>query len=495
MAGRISAGRVAIIRHNPAPALPHWVLTLAGSFTRWSRSVLEVRKWISPLFGKSVVVGGLIILLLIPLASVEDLVHERGAMRDAASRRVAESWGGAQTTGGVLLAIPVETSRLVVEQTAAGREIQRTEVDRNVLYVLPDTLEVTADAEPGYRTVGLYRTPVYLARVDISGAFAASDFAHLRQEKPGREVSREVKWSEARFMVLNSESRALRAVDDLVVAGESLRAAADGYAGSAGISAAVPAAPLRDGTRIAFRVKLTLAGSNSLMFLPLARKATLEMKSSWPHPGFIGAPAPLDPRIGDDGFSARWTVLEFNRDFPQTWYDSEVRSGLPAATAFTSTALGVNFYEPVDVYQRNYRALHYAALLIVITFLAFFLFEQLSGLAIHAMQYLMVGLGLALFYLLLLALSEHLLFAYAYALSAAALVLLITVYLSGVFRRLAPAIAAGSGLAVLYTLLYWILRSEDYSLLMGALLLFGVLALIMLATRRVDWANVGRARE
>lgn len=450
----------------------------------------DVRKWISPLFGKAVVVGGLIVMLLIPLANVESLVHERGNLRDAAAQRVAESWGGVQTTGAVLLAIPVETTRVVIEQTAAGREIQRTEVERNVLHVLPDVLEVAANAEPGYRTVGLYRTPVYLAQVGISGYFAHADFAHLLQEKKGREV----KWSEARLVVLNSESRALRAVEGLEVAGEALQAAADGYAGSAGISTPVPASVLTGAAQVPFRLKLTLAGSRSLMFLPLARKAIVEMKSTWPHPGFIGAPAPLDPQIGAEGFSARWSVLEFNRDFPQSWYDSEVRAGVAAETAFTSSALGVNFYEPVDVYQRNYRALHYAALLIVITFLAFFLFEQLSGLPVHAMQYLMVGLGLALFYLLLLALSEHLRFVYAYAISASGLVLLITVYLSGVFRRLLPALAAGSGLAVLYTLMYWILRSEDYSLLMGALLLFGVLALTMLGTRRVDWSNVGRAR-
>jgi inner membrane protein len=43
-------------------------------------------------------------------------------------------------------------------------------------------------------------------------------------------------------------------------------------------------------------------------------------------------------------------------------------------------------------------------------------------------------------------------------------------------------------------MLYWILRSEDYSLLMGALLLFGILALLMLATRRVDWSTVARLR-
>jgi inner membrane protein len=58
------------------------------------------------------------------------------------------------------------------------------------------------------------------------------------------------------------------------------------------------------------------------------------------------------------------------------------------------------------------------------------------------------------------------------------------------------ALGAGVGLATLYTMLYWILRSEDYSLLMGSLLLFGVLATLMIATRRVDWTNVvPRARQ
>ena len=71
---------------------------------------------------------------------------------------------------------------------------------------------------------------------------------------------------------------------------------------------------------------------------------------------------------------------------------------------------------------------------------------------------------------------------------------LITVYLTGVLRSLRLALGAGAGLASLYALLYWILRSEDYSLLMGALLLFGLLSILMIATRRIDWANVGRAR-
>jgi hypothetical protein len=65
---------------------------------------------------------------------------------------------------------------------------------------------------------------------------------------------------------------------------------------------------------------------------------------------------------------------------------------------------------------------------------------------------------------------------------------------SGYNFTLGNGAGAGAGLATLYTMLYWILRSEDYSLLMGSLLLFGVLAILMIATRRVDWSNVARLK-
>jgi inner membrane protein len=440
-----------------------------------------LRGLIPPLLGKALLVGALIILLLVPIAQVDHLVGERVGMRTNAAARVAESWGGPQTTGGVLLAIPVDQTRVIYGS--------RTEIERRMVYVLPDTLKVDASSEPSYRTVGLYRTPVYLARVGLSGEFAGRDFAQWFEEKEGRTV----RWDQARLLVLNSEASSLRAVDDFTVAGEDTAVSAGGYAGFAGISTVVPRGALREAANIPFRVTLTLAGSRRLDFLALARKADVEITSTWEHPKFEGAPAPLSPTIGKQGFKARWSVLEMNRSFGQTWLDEQVRPDLPAQRALQQSTVGVTFYEPVDIYQRNYRAVHYAALFIVITFLAFFLWEHVSGLVIHAMQYLMVGLALALFYLLLLALSEHLSFELAYVASASALASLITVYLSGALRSTRLALGVGAGLATLYTMLYWILRSEDYSLLMGSLLLFGLLTVLMLATRRVDWGGVGSA--
>jgi inner membrane protein len=437
---------------------------------------------IPPLLGKALVVGALMLLLLVPIAQLDSLIDERAGMRETAAQRVAESWGGPQVTAGVLLAIPVDDTRVVYGQ--------RTESERHVLYVLPDILKVNAQAKPGYRSVGLYRTPVYEARVQVSGEFTARDFAPLFAAKEGRVVH----FDEARLLVLNSEARSLRAVDDFTVAGAPAQVAADSFARFAGISTSVPRGEFTETARIPFSVSLTLAGSHQLSFLPLARKADIDIQSTWPHPKFEGAPAPLEPKIGDDGFSAHWSVLEINRNFGQSWFDDRLRADLPANAALGQSSVGVTFYEPVDIYQRSYRAVHYAILFIVITFLTFFLWEHVSGLAIHAMQYLMVGLALAMFYMLLLALSEHMPFELAYAVAAGALVGLITTYLSGALRSRTLAMGAGAGLATLYTMLYWILRSEDYSLLMGSLLLFGILALLMLATRRIDWSNVARLR-
>ncbi len=188
-------------------------------------------------------------------------------------------------------------------------------------------------------------------------------------------------------------------------------------------------------------------------------------------------------------------MLEINRNFGQSWYDSQVRDGLPAEVAFAQSSVGVTFYEPVDVYQRNYRAVHYAVAAHrhhvpdVLPLGA----PQRQRHSRHAVPDGGPGAGAVLSTAAGVVRAPG--FDIAYGISAGALVALITVYLTGVLRRLPLALGAGAGLATLYALLYWILRSEDYSLLMGALLLFGVLAILMITTRRVDWSSVGRIRE
>jgi inner membrane protein len=45
-------------------------------------------------------------------------------------------------------------------------------------------------------------------------------------------------------------------------------------------------------------------------------------------------------------------------------------------------------------------------------------------------------------------------------------------------------------MCALYGALYILLRSEDMALLLGAVLLFCILAAVMIVTRRVDWYRI-----
>jgi inner membrane protein len=100
-----------------------------------------------------------------------------------------------------------------------------------------------------------------------------------------------------------------------------------------------------------------------------------------------------------------------------------------------------------------------------------------------------------MFFLLLTALSEHVDFAVAYAAATLACVGLTSAYLVRVLRSARAGLAFGAALAALYAMLYALLKAEDYSLLGGSLLLFGLLAAVMLATRGVDWyAITARAK-
>ncbi|MER2541150.1 MAG: inner membrane CreD family protein, partial [Azonexus sp.] len=162
-----------------------------------------------------------------------------------------------------------------------------------------------------------------------------------------------------------------------------------------------------------------------------------------------------------------------------------------ALKANSGEALSIDFIDPVNVYLQAERAVKYGVLFIALTFAGFFLTEILRRTPIHPMQYLLVGLALAIFFLLLIAFSEHLAFAAAYGIAATACIGLIAWYLAGALGGWRQGFAFGSGLTGLYGVLYGVLLSEDNALLMGSLLLFLALGAVMLATRRLNWYGLG----
>jgi inner membrane protein len=64
-------------------------------------------------------------------------------------------------------------------------------------------------------------------------------------------------------------------------------------------------------------------------------------------------------------------------------------------------------------------------------------------------------------------------------------------YISGALRSARRGFAVAGAMSVVYGLLYALILSEDYALLMGAITLFTALAAVMLATRKIDWYRLG----
>jgi inner membrane protein len=140
----------------------------------------------------------------------------------------------------------------------------------------------------------------------------------------------------------------------------------------------------------------------------------------------------------------------------------------------------------------SYRATEYGFLFVLLTFAAFVMVEVIWGVRLHLVQYALAGAALAVFFLLLIALSEHIRFGAGYIAAAGACVALLAYYLRHPLRSVARTAAFGALFSALYGALYVLLRSEDHSLLLGALLVFGMLAAVMILTRKLDWAALAR---
>jgi inner membrane protein len=233
---------------------------------------------------------------------------------------------------------------------------------------------------------------------------------------------------------------------------------------------------------------MTLAGTERFAVLPLARETDLHAQSTWPDPGFDGAFLPATRSVAATGFEAEWQVLDLNRALAQRWRGNE-----DVSNALRGSAFGVTLTQPAGSYQQNVRAGKYGVLFIALTFVAFFLFEVLRGLRVHPVQYLLVGLALATFYVVLLAVSEQIGFGLAYVLAAAAVVAMVGGYAGVVLAQRRAGLVLGALLALIYALLYGLVASEDYALLMGSLALLAAIAALMYLTRRVNWYAVGGA--
>jgi inner membrane protein len=427
---------------------------------------------------KFFLVGGLIVLLLVPLMLVKGLVDERAAYADGARGEIALGWGGAQTIVGPFLVVPYTVSETAfVDGRQTLREAPRT------LVVLPRRFEAATTAGTEVLKRAIYAVTGYRAEVTLAGAFDPLS----RTDFPGDVVR--IDWTRATLSLSLSDPTALRDGVDLERPGASPLAFEPGLGtggGSgihvrpfAGVEAAADGVPA-----LAFTIPLKLSGTDSLAIAPVGRDSAVTIASDWPHPSFFGSFLPESRTVEASGFSASWKVPDLARPVAQTLASVDA-----VLTGFSGATLGVRFLDPVDFYALVDRAVKYGVLFLAVAFGGVFAMELASRGRFHPVQYVFVGIASVLFYVLLLALSEVIGFTPAYAVASAALVAQLAAYVGVALSSRNAGLTMAAILAVALALLYALLQTQAYALLVGTVAAFVVLTAAMFLTLKVDWTG------
>ena len=426
-----------------------------------------------------IVMGIILMGLLIPLTMVQSVVSERAARRDSVVSDLSSTWGGLQTVAGPLLVVPYQCT--ITDNDGKTRLVTGRAT------FLPEALDLQGTLAPEIRQRSLFKTVVYSAHLTIAGRFTPPDLSAVT-----RGVVQPL-WNEAIVGIGITDPRGIAKRVTLNWAGADNPlepGVVDSGVLTAGLHAGVDlTAPSASKAAIPFSLVLDLNGSRDLRILPAGNDTTVRLASSWPHPGFIGSSSPQSHTINASGFTAVWEVPYFGRGFSRTWIDAGLDREKMKNQADAS-AFGVSLVQPVDIYQQSERAVKYAVLFIVLTFVVFFLFEVVRARLLHPVQYVFVGFALCIFYLLLVSLSEHIGFDPAYAVAAVATTALISSYSMFVLGGRLEGLLVGASVGAVYGFLYLLLRLEDYALLAGSVGLFAMLSVVMLLTRKVNWYDL-----
>lgn len=423
------------------------------------------------LLWKSLIIGALALLLLIPLAMIEGQIRDRSQRQAEVAQDVAV---GRQQIIGPLLVLTYQEEVMTEETNKATGVVKRVfALEDRQKVIVPRELNIEARAQVDERHRGVFKVQAYDLAARARGTFELPKGLGLPEGTLAK-----VHGGKASLVLGISELRGIKQRPVLDWNGRKLAFAPGSVGGILGHALHVELGDMADleGASIPFSFPVDLKGSQDLSFAPVAETTRVTLRSPWSTPSFRGKFFSTHQE-GPEGFEATWEVVHLARSLDAILTPGE----------FTKESFGVAFLEPVNIYLRSERAAKYGFLFVGLTFSAFFLFEMLKRLAIHPIQYLLVGLALAFFFLLLLSLSERIPFLAAYGVASTSCLGLLGVYLTHALRSPGRGWGFAGALAVMYGALYALLVSEDNALLMGTLMLFLALAALMVGTRKIDW--------
>lgn len=397
------------------------------------------------------IIGGLVILSFIPNCSTQRLVEERMGYEQAAVQSVIAGWASSQIFGESNIFVPT------LEKDGYDAKNKTYSYRENSFSFLPNHRDININTTHEYRSRGIFKIPVITTKAEMLNTFDVSEMNR-------RMKSLDNTLAKNKTIELNISHSNPNTITDFYVEVDGVKALAK--RSSTGIVISLEPEFLLN-EKISVKTHFTSKTYQEITLRVPQGENKITMTSTWPHPSFEGQ-LPQEHKTSEQGFTASWSLFEPSPD--QT--------------------LKVRFIEPINVYSLNSRSLKYAVLVIVLSLSLFFLFEILFHLQLHAMHYLLLSLPLSVFFILLIALSEHIHFGASYIVATASTVALMTSYLVGIGATKKLASLFSVYLSLVYSVIYTLLNSEDYALLLGAVSIFLALAAFMLLTRKVNWRKL-----
>lgn len=427
----------------------------------------------------------LTLVLLIPDAFIYSAISERESRQRDTMREISEQWSCPQTVTGPMLVVPFRI---------AGTKRDST----GYVTILPSALKYDAALKSQTLRRGIYEDVVYNSKVSVDGTF---DLATLQ---PSYVPLSALVTDQAVIRIGVSDLRGIERISDF-----TLGAASEELSGNHGsgvmdievdadeiyiddrgdymrdsyLSAKFDIDSLVGKRGIPYSCTMELKGSHSMSAVPVGKATEITISGDCATPSFNGMFLPSDREVKDSQFKAVWHLNAINRDYPQVFVGEN-------DAAIASSAVTADLLLPVDRYQKTERAIKYAVLVILLTFIGVLFAETMLRHRIYVFQYLLVGLALILFYSLLLSLAEHMAFGLSYLIAAVMTVGLVGLYMVGVLRNARVAGYISALLAVIYGYIFVLLNLETYALLAGSLGLFIALAAIMYASLKMDWKSL-----
>ncbi|MEZ5046325.1 MAG: cell envelope integrity protein CreD [Chitinophagaceae bacterium] len=418
---------------------------------------------------KGFLIGFLVLVLLIPTLFINNLIQERTQRAEEVKREITDQWAGKQEIRGPILSIPYWE----YTQTA-NKDVLK---NKRIAYFLPNQLDIDGTIHPQKLHRSIFEMVVYTSTLKVAGHFDSLNLSKFNVPIQNFifEESK-INFGINDFRGINEELVLHWNNQDYTLSANHTKSNLI----DKGLSVPIRLDEKSITTKQTFMLNIDLRGAEGISFLPFGKRTKVKLQGQWPNPSFEGR-SPVS-KISDSAFNAAWTMLHVNRAYPQEWLDDDNYN-------LDASIFGVNLLQPINHYSKNMRTSKYAILIILLTFVIYFFIELFQKKSAHPIQYVLVGFALCIFYTLLLSFSEWVGFNWAYIIASISTVLLLGFYTSSVFQSNKSGLIFSIFLSSLYLFIFSLIQLQDRALLFGSIGLFCILALIMYASRKINWYN------